>query len=246
MQNAMNARFVGLRNFEETIRNPYFRLAVRNTLRFSAGGVTLVVIVAFALSLALHAAGRGTRSWLQSAFVLPMLLPSAAVACLVRRVFAASGGPLSGAFARLGMQEPSVALLSVYFLFVWKNTGFQLIVDLAALGSVPGDILEAAALDGANAVKRFWYITLPWVLPAVGFGAIYALAQSLRVYRETYLLYGEYPLDSVYFIQHYMNNHFHKLNYQRVASAALLVMLVLVAGALWGGALRRWRRRYAA
>lgn len=107
---------------------------------------------------------------------------------------------------------------------------------------MPKDIQEAAALDGAKAVQRFEYIVFPWLRPTLLFGVILAGAQGLRIYRETYLLYGEYPQDSVYFLQHYMNNHFYKLNYQRIASAALLLMLTAI---LAGSLLRRGRKNGA-
>lgn len=218
-KSALDSRFAGLKNFQDTLSNPYFQLAARNTLRFLAGSVPLLLGLCFLLSLMLFYAVRRENS----AFILPMLLPSAAVVSVVRMFFDASQGP----FSALGLEKGALALASVYFLFVWKNAGFQIILDLAAL-------------------QRFLYMTLPWVAPTVGFGAVFAATQALKVYRETYLLYGEYPQNSVYFLQHYMNNHFYKLNYQRIASASLLLLAALLFVALAGErVLKRRRNRLA-
>lgn len=238
-RSAMDSRFAGLQNFVDTLKNPYFQLAARNTLRFLAGDVPLLTALSFALSLLLYTAVRREDSPLHSAFILPMLLPSAAIVGVVRLFFSDAAGWAQA----LGLGAEARALLSVYLLFVWKNTGFQLILDLAALRGVPADMLEAAALDGANALQRFLHMTLPWVAPTVGVGAVFGASQALKIYREAYLLYGEYPPNSVYLLQHYMNNHFYKLNYQRIASASLLLLGALLGAALLGEVVVRRRRR---
>ena len=234
-KSAMDHRFVGLANFAETMRNPYFQLAARNTIFFLLGGIPLVIVASFLLSLPLYHVVKNQSSFLHSAFILPMLLPSAAIVVIIRLYFTSKVSPVADFLQRIGLDRGALALLSVYFIFLWKNAGFQIILDLAALRSVPKDIQEAAALDGANAVQRFEYIVFPWLRPTLLFGVILAGAQGLRIYRETYLLYGEYPQDSVYFLQHYMNNHFYKLNYQRIASAALLLMAPLMLAAILVG-----------
>lgn len=77
----------------------------------------------------------------------------------------------------------------------------------------------------------------------MGVGAVFGASQALKIYREAYLLYGEYPPNSVYLLQHYMNNHFYKLNYQRIASASLLLLGALLGAALLGEVVVRRRRR---
>lgn len=242
-KSAMDPQFVGLRNFEDALNNRYFRLAAINTLKFTAGSVPLVVICAFLISLMLFYGMRAGSSALHSAFILPMLLPSAAVVSVIRLYFSEEASPVRIWLERLGMEPGGIALTSVYFIFLWKNAGFQIILDLAALRSVPKDIQEAAALDGANCFQRFWTIVLPFVRPTILFGAVYAGAQALRIFRETYLLYGDYPKESVYFLQHYMNNHFYKLNYQKISAAALILMsaILLIAVLIRLLVGRRWK-----
>ena len=96
------------------------------------------------------------------------------------------------------------------------------------------DVYEAAALDGAGRVRVLFGITLPLISGAMLFAAILATAYNLRLFREAYLMFGAYPDDRLYLTQHYMNNHFYKLNYQRLTTASTLFLIVLSAF-VWSG-----------
>lgn len=211
VESAFSPRFVGLRNYAETFRNRYFRLALGNTALFTALGVPALVGLALLLGAALFALGE-EHARLRSAFVLPILLPSVSVAAVFAHVFA-------GASPRLP------ALL----VFLWKNLGFHVVVVIAGLAMIDREIFEAAALDGARGWTRLRRVTIPLLRPTLFFSAVLGASQSLRVYREVYLMYGAYPSGSVYLLQHFMNNHFQKLNYQTLSSAAMTFAAALFA-----------------
>lgn len=208
VESAFDQRFVGLDNYAATLSNRYFRLSVLNTLILIALGVPILVAASLGLALLVERLGNELPV-LRAALILPMLLPSSAVA---------------NVFSTLPLEEPRVALLALY---VWKNAGFMMLIFVAALSVIPREVNEAALLDGAGQARRLLSITLPLIAGAVLFATILAVAYDLRLFREAYLLYGAYPDERVYLTQHYINNHFYKLNYQRLTTASTLFMAAL-------------------
>lgn len=217
IENQFSKKWVGLKNYGVLFGNGYFRLAMKNSFLLIMIGVPVLVAGAVCLSvLFLHQKKRMKR--LRFAFILPMLLPTAGVIMVWRMVFAA--------------RESAVP---VYSLFVWKNIGIALILCSAAFSLLDGDVYEAAKLDGANGIRLHWYVTLPLLAPTLFFVTLLGIVYSFRIFRESYLYYGSnYPPDAGYNLQYYMNNHFLKLNYQYLASGAvvttILICVIVVVG----------------
>jgi len=166
----------------------------------------------------------GQTPLLQACFVLPMLMPSASVVLIMKALFG-SDGTITAFFARIApdLMAGQGERFSVYAFFIWKNLGLNVLLFLAGMAQIPKNLHEASMLDGAGAIKRTRYITAPLMLPSIFFVTVYSVLQSLRVFKETYLMYGSYPDDSVYFVQTWMNNHFYKLNYQNLATGAVIM-----------------------
>ena len=99
---------------------------------------------------------------------------------------------------------------------------------MAALSNIPGELIEVARLENANKLQIFWHIKLRFMSSTVLFVTIMSLINSFKVFREVYLMTGGYPYDSLYLLQHYMNNMFEKLNYQNLSAAAVLMSLVMI------------------
>ena len=99
---------------------------------------------------------------------------------------------------------------------------------MAALASIPKDILEVARLESATPFQTFFYIKLRYLSSTILFVTIMSLISSFKVFREIYLLTGDHPYDSIYMLQHFMNNAFAALDYQRLSSAAILMSLVMI------------------
>jgi multiple sugar transport system permease protein len=102
-----------------------------------------------------------------------------------------------------------------------------MILFMSALANVPQPLLEAAAVDGASAFRRFWQIKLRFISPTLLFVTILSLLNSFKVFREVYLLTGDYPYKSLYLLQHFMNNTFKSLDYQKLSAAALIIALII-------------------
>ena len=225
LNNMFEKRFIGLGNYGEMLHNQYFLLAMRNTAVFTVPAVLAVTFTALLLAALFRLVDRSGGS-LRAAFLLPMLLPSAAVTLVFRVLFA-------GEAAVVLLGEDAARAVPVFFLYVWKNTGMLFLILYSAMRMVPRERYEAAALDGAGVWRQFWAITLPSVSSALLFSCTYALMQAFRVFKEAYLLYGAYPGGALYMLQHYMNNQFVKLNFQNVAAAgvAFTVLCLFLASA---------------
>lgn len=209
VNSAFDQSFVWFKNYIAVYGNDFFQLAVKNTVIFMIIGVPALVGCALALGVLMDALGDQHR-WIRTAFVLPIVLPSVSIA----KVFLQMLAGLSPRF-------------SIVFVFVWKNIGFHLVLILAAIRMTDKSVYEAAELDGAVGIKKLIHITIPQIRGTLFFCVILATSQSLKIYREAYLMWGSYPPNEVYFLQHFMNNHFAKLNYQTLSAAALSFAVVL-------------------
>ena len=221
-KNAMNHTFVGMANFLRVWKNAYFRLALKNTFVFSACAVFLTLSAALLLAFLL----RMLRCDRCSVFVTPYFLPTASV-CTVFAAFLPTGS-LNGTLGS-GMEE----WLTLLVFYLWKYTGIQMMILIGGLSRIPREVEDAAAVDGASAMQKLIYIQLPLLQPALVFCTLFGLSNCMRIYRESYSLYGQYPVRSVYQLQHYLYNHFTKLNYQYLSAAALsFLVLYFLAAAL--------------
>lgn len=203
IKSPMDHTFVFLDNFIGVIKSRYFRLALKNTSIFSLISVPVTVIFSYLLAL-IQLKIIGRFRILRLAFILPVLLPVASVAIIFKSI------------------TTSDSMLIMYLFFVWKNCGLNMIILLAALLSIPKELYEASALDGIGRIKCFLRITLPMTFPSVFFTVIWTLTNSFRIFKELYLWYGAYPDESRYMLQHYMNNHYNKLDYQTLSSGAII------------------------
>lgn len=222
--------FSGLRSYREVWASSAFRLAVGNTLRFIAVGVPLVMAVSLALALALRRRFAGS-SFFRSAFLLPLVLPIASIV-MVCQVFLAERGVLNGFLSVLG--RPAVewltsdaAFWALIVLYIWKNCGYGMVLFLAGLNAIPGELEQAARLDGADGKQVFWRVTVPLLFPSGVLAAIFSVMNAFRCFREAYLLCGDRPHRSIYMLQHFMNNNFNNLNYPRLFIAALFTFCVI-------------------
>jgi len=121
------------------------------------------------------------------------------------------------------------ARIVVLVVFLWKNIGYSMILFLTGLQNIPVEYYEAARIDGASRRQEFFRITLVYLTPTAFFVFVISIINSFKVFRETYLIAGEYPHSSIYMLQHYMNNMFMALDYQKLTSAAFILALFIVA-----------------
>ncbi|MBQ8687198.1 MAG: sugar ABC transporter permease, partial [Ruminococcus sp.] len=113
-------------------------------------------------------------------------------------------------------------------IFVWKTMGYNMVLMMAGLSGIPVDYLEMAKQEGASAWWQFLHIKLRYLFPTLFFILLYDIICSFKVFREVYLLTGDYPCEELYLLQHFMNNTFESANYQKLSAAAILLALVML------------------
>ena len=225
IDNNFHKNFVWFENYKTVITNQYFRMSVKNTLIFSVIGVSAVVILALILSVGLVKLSK-RFSMIKSAFIVPYVLPTASIIFIWQMIFDSDS---YFALTRLDSLGSFFEVLPLYLLFIWKNIGIDIILITAALSKLQQEVYEAAALDGASGLKMHLKITLPLISPSLFFVLVLSFVNSLKIFKESFLYYNSnYPPNSAYMIQNYMNNHFYKLNYQNLSAA--VVMFTIVAG----------------
>ena len=111
---------------------------------------------------------------------------------------------------------------------MWKNLGYDIVLWMAGLAGISGDIYEAARIDGAGEWTIFWRVTLPCLLPTLFTVSVLSVLNSFKVFREAYLVAGDYPNKSMYLLQHLFNNWFLDLSFDRMAAGSVLVALCVL------------------
>ena len=227
--------FVMLDNFRRLLGNSAFLLAGKNTLLFSAIAVPLAVVLSLLLAVMLEARIPG-KSTFRTFFLSPMMVPVASVVLIWQVLFSYNGSVnewlgLTGS-ARIDWLQSDWNIYVVVLLFLWKNLGYFMILFMAGLANIPKELLEVADVEGASESYKFFAIKLRYLSPTVLFVTILSLINSFKVFREIYLLTGDYPLGRLYTLQHFMNNTFRSFDYQKLSAAAVImaaVMVVLIA-----------------
>ena len=231
IQGPLNNSFVGLQNFINVIQNNAFRIAVKNTAVFTALVVPLAVVLSLVLALMLECR-IPLKSQFRTFFLSPMVVPIASI-ILVWQVLFHYNGVVNEFLAVFGTDKidwlkSDYCMVVIILLFLWKNLGYFMILFMAALNNIPRTLLEVADVEGASALHKFFNIKLRYLSPTVLFVTILAIINSFKVFREIYLLTGDYPYTGLYMLQHFMNNMFSNLDYQRLSAAAVLMALAMV------------------
>ena len=239
VNNPVSGQFVGAANYLRVLGNNAFRLAARNTFLFSVIAVPLAV--ALSLWLAVIMESRiPFRSQFRSFFLTPMMVPVASV-ILVWQVLFDYNGLINVWTGRLGLEKidwlkSPYAPIAIILLFLWKNLGYNMILFMAGLAAVPQEQIEAARMEGATEGQIFRLIKIRYLSSTLVFVTIMSMINSFKVFREVYLLTGDYPYDSLYLLQHFMNNTFQSLDYQKLSAAAIIMaaFMIIVIGVLLG------------
>ena len=231
IRNPMNREFVFLDNFTALLQNAAFLSAAKNTLLFSALAVPLAVVLALGLALLLESR-IPLKSQFRTFFLSPMMVPVASIVLVWQVLFNANGVVndflgLTGA-DKIDWIKSDYGQIVVLTLFLWKNLGYNMILFMSSLANIPRELLEVADVEGASEVYKFFAIKLRYLSPTVLFVTILSLINSFKVFREVYLLTGGYPYGGLYMLQHFMNNTFESLDYQKLSAAAVIMALAMV------------------
>ncbi len=223
-------KFIGFGNYEAVFSNRSFCLAAGNTVRFLAACVPLLIFLSLMAAVYLQEKGF-LGAWMKGAFLLPMAMPVASVVLLWDVLFA-KGGFLSGFLQLFGITSQNwlntkYSFGILVFSYIWKNLGYDIVLWIAALSAIPAGIYEAAKIDGAGSRERFLYITMPNLWPSLFLITTLSLINGFKVFREAYLVAGDYPEEHIYLLQHLFNNWFRDLSVNKLAAGAVCMGVVL-------------------
>ena len=230
-QSAMGGRWVGLQNYGAVLKNPAFLLAAKNTGKFILICVPLLVGLSLLLAVALRTLGR-RGSFLRSSYLLPMAVPAASVVLVWKMLFH-DRGLLNHGLMALGLDgvawmDSAGAFWMLVISYLWKNLGYTVILWTAGLLAIPQSVYEAAQVDGADGWQTLWHITLPCLKPTAYTITVLSVLNSFKVFREAWLVAGDYPHESMYLLQHLYNNWFRELDFDKIAAASVLTSLVVL------------------
>lgn len=224
--------FCGLQNYRQVFQNAAFQLAAWNTCRFVLICLPLLLVLSLAVAMLLEKQFAGQK-FFKSTYLIPLALPAAGVVLLWQVIFDYHG-MLNGILQVLHLDSidwmnSRMSFAVLVFSYLWKNLGYDVILWLAGLTSVPADIYEAARVDGASERQILWRITLPNIRPVAFTIVILSFLNTFKVFREAWLVAGSYPQESMYLLQHLFNNWFQELSVDKMAAGSVLLALVIGA-----------------
>jgi multiple sugar transport system permease protein len=225
--------FVGLENYTHLVQDPLFRKVTINTFLYLLLGVPLTMGVALAAAVGLNNVLR-LKGFLRVGYYLPTVTSIVAVSVVWKFILRENGGLLNTVLAWVGIDGPgwldstTTALPTLVVMAVWRNFGTLMVIFLAALQTVPRELLEAAETDGATGWARFRHITLPILRPVMLFGAVITSIGYLQFFEEAFVMTKGGPLDSTRSITYFVYDQWGYGNYAVGSAAAYLLFIVIV------------------
>lgn len=228
---AVGNGFAGFKNYKMVFANDAFRLAAGNTFRFAMVCLPLLLVLSLLIAVLLQNQSK-CRDLFKSAYLIPLAIPAASVVLMWNIVFDGNG-MLNGILGLLGIKghdwmNTDFSFWVLVFSYIWKNLGYDVVLWIAGLNGISESIYEAASVDGAGGIRMFFYITLPNLRPVALTIVIISFLNSFKVFREAYIVSGNYPQEKIYLLQHVFNNWFLELSVDKMSAGSVLLCIVLI------------------
>ena len=229
-----NLRLVGLQNYAQLLQTPLFWQAFGNTLYFVVVGVPLSITVSFGAALLLHSRLVKFQAFFRTALFAPVVTTLVAVAVIWRYLFHPRYGLLNYTLGLIGIPpidwlgDPRWAMPAIIVFAVWKNFGYNMIILLAGLQSIPEQLYEAARIDGASMWRQFRHVTLPMLAPIVTMVNILTIAGYFQLFAEPYVMTQGGPLQSTVSVLYFMYEEGFKWWNLGSASAVAFVLFLFI------------------
>jgi multiple sugar transport system permease protein len=230
-----NLRLVGLGNYQRLAGDGLFWLATRNTLYFVVVAAPLSLLVSLGAALLLSSRVTRWKSAFRTALFLPVVATLVAVAVVWRYAFHPRIGLLNALLAPFGigpvdwLGDPRWAMPAIILMTIWKNFGFNMVILVAGLQSIPESLYEAARIDGAGAWARFRSVTLPMLAPTLTFVGVMTLIGDLQLFAEPYVMTQGGPLHatlSVVLLMYLEGFRWWNIGYAAAIALVLFVMIL--------------------
>jgi multiple sugar transport system permease protein len=230
-----NARFVGAGNYVRLFHDPVFWKALVNTFYFALVGGPLTVAASLGAALLLSSKLVRWQGFFRTIYFAPFVTTLVAVAIVWKYLYHPQYGLLNFALGKLGVHridwlgDPHWAMPAIIVMSIWKNFGYNMLIFVAALQSVPQELYEAAELDGAGPVKRFWHITVPMLGPALAFVGIVTMIGYFQLFSEPYVMTQGGPLRATTSVVLYMYEEGFRWWRMGFAASIAFVLFVIIA-----------------
>jgi len=205
-----NLRFIGLRNYTDALATPLFWKSLLNTAYFVGVGVPLSITASLGAALLLNSPLARCKGLFRTALFAPVVTTVVAVALIWRYLFHTRYGLINWALGHFGIApidwlgDPHFSMPAIIIFAVWKNFGYNMIILLAGLQSIPPELYEAARIDGASLWRQFRHITLPSLQPVLLLVGIITMSGYFQLFAEPYVMTRGDPLQSTYSVLYYM------------------------------------------
>lgn len=240
LQKPGEAEFIGLDNYFDFFADPAFWQAVSRTVYFTVVSVGLELAIGIAIAAFLQRRYAGWR-FLRLAVFVPWAVPTIAAATMFRWIYNADYGALNGLLYQLGLidkyvpwlADPVSAMNMVIIADVWKSTPFVVLIVLAAMAGIPGELYEAARIDGASRWQSFWRVTLPLLKGAVLVVLVVRTVEAFRVFDMIYVLTGGGPANATLVISYVAYQEtFRFFSLGRGAAISFIISMFVLGAAL--------------
>jgi multiple sugar transport system permease protein len=246
--NLDNLRFVGIRNYVDLLGNPLFWTALGNTFYFVAIGGPFSVLISLGAALLISSKLVRFKTLFRTVFFLPVVTTLVAVAVMWRYLYHPRYGLLNYALDGLGIEpvdwlgDPVLAMPAIILMAAWKNFGYNMIIFVAGLQSIPDSLYEAARMDGANRWQQLRHVTIPMLAPTFLFVGIITMIGYFQLFAEPYVMTQGGPSNATLSVVLFMYEQgFRWWNLGSAAAIAFVLFVVILAMTLLQLRLQRGR-----
>lgn len=228
--------FIGFANYQALLKDPIFKQAFGNTLLYSVLYIVPSMVLGLLLALLLSGENRGYQLF-RTGFYLPYIISMVCASTIWLWMFDPAAGFFNQLITGLGMEastwlkDPKLAMLCVVLVSVWKNLGYCMLINLSGIKGIPAYLYEAAQIDGANAVQRFFHITIPMLQPTTFFLFITSCISSFNVFEQVNVLTAGGPMNTTTTIVHqiYIRGFSEfKMGYASAMSVVLMLVICVI------------------
>jgi multiple sugar transport system permease protein len=233
IRNPFSVEFIGLENYVNVLTDPKFHKAAGNTVVYVLIGVPLTMALGLLAAVGLNQGVVKFRTLFRVGYYLPVVTSIVAVAVVWRLLLGTDTGLINGLLSTIGVDGPGwltdqrYALWSVMAMAIWRGLGFLMIIFLAGLQTIPKDLYEAAEVDGAGRLQRFWGITVPLMRPTLLFGAVITVIGWVQFFEEVFVMTQGGPLDATLSVAFQAYSQFSFGNYAYTASMAFILFIAI-------------------
>lgn len=234
LRNPLAVDFVGLENYTRLFRDDVFLQAAANTAYFVLVGVPLTMCLALAVAVGLNRGVTRFRTVFRTGYYLPVVTSIVAIAVVWRFLLEPATGLVNRLLGLVGIEGPNWlasqtwAMPSLIVMAAWRNLGFLMVIFLAGLQAIPGEVYEAASVDGASAWAKFRYVTLPLLRPTLLFGAVITGIGYLQFFEEPFVMTQGGPLNSTLSVAFDIYKQFGFGNYSYAAAMSYVLFVGIV------------------